>query len=298
MRQPARVATAVLVLASVVAIGRADAGPPDGVTDGPTITVDRPSINPGDRVLVTLDGFEGTAVTISVCGNRARRGSADCNLTASEGLGLDLDGSSTLTEFPVAAPSTTCPCVIVASTTNYNEVAVTPIELIGHPVGPVVGALSLEPLVVTVESRRAPQGIVANIRAALGGPTAYEVTVSVRNRSTATLENIAVDGSARRGAGDVASLVIPSPGPLEPGQTWTEMVRTQVPAPAVGRFVFAVTASGAGPAVSAESATSHLPIGLLILVIVLLVDVVAMVWRRKARRHRDNTALVAEPALA
>ena len=91
MRKQARVAAAVLVLASALALGRADAGAPDGLTNGPTITVDRPSIKAGDRVLVTLDGFEGTAVTISVCGNEARRGSADCNLTASEGLGLDLD---------------------------------------------------------------------------------------------------------------------------------------------------------------------------------------------------------------
>ena len=283
-RRALAVALAALLAATLVASA---VGAQEGEPTGPSIVLDRTSIRPGERVLVTLDGFDGTAVTISVCGNRAQRGSPDCNLTASEGLGLDTDGTPTMTEFPVAAPSTTCPCVVMASTTSYGEVAVAPIELIGHPVGPVVGSSTLEAVAVTVDVKRAPRGVLASLRAAVGGPTTYDVTVSVRNRSTATLEKIVLEGSAGRSRdGDLRALDLPPPPALAPGETWTHVARTEVPAPAVGTFAFTVTASGSGPAVSTVQTTRTLPLGLLLVVGMLVVDVGAIAWRRRRRRLR------------
>lgn len=280
-----RIAVSGVVLGLAVAHGGLSAAAQDeGVVDGPTISLDRSTMQPGERVLVTLDGFRGSAVTISVCGNQARRGSADCNMTASEGLGLDRDGSSTITEFPVAAPPVTCPCLIRASTTSFDEVALTPIELIGHPVGPVVGVVAREPLVVSVSARRSPRGSADSVRSSLGGPTAYDVTVSVRNRSTETLAPLTLTGSATRGDDDVATLDLPRPGPIGPGETWTRVVRATLPAPVLGTFRWRVTASGAGPAAHAEVATSDLPVALLVLALVFGVDIVAIAWRRIRRR--------------
>jgi len=286
MRRPIRLAVLGAVALALVQSGWVAGAQSDPATDGPTITLDRYSIEPGGRVLVTLDGFEGTAVTISVCGNQARRGSVDCNMTASEGLGLDTDGSSTLTEFPVAAPAAPCPCLIRASTLSFDELAVAPIELLGHPIGPVVGAPALEPLDISVAPRRASRGIVASIRSAIGGPTAYDVTVSVRNRSTETLEHVVLAGSAGRSReDDMTTLELPAPGRLEPGQTWEKVVRSEIPAPVLGGFVWHVTASGAGPGITVEETTRVLPVGLVILALIFAVDVGAIVWRRVARRR-------------
>lgn len=290
MTRAGRVALAALVIGLAAARGGLVAAAQDeGVIDGPTISLDRSTMQPGERVLVTLEGFRGSAVTMSVCGNQARRGSADCNMTASEGLGLDRDGSPTLTELPVAAPPVSCPCLIRASTTKFDEVAITPIELIGHPVGPVVGAEAREPLVVSVSARRSPRGSVDALRALLGGPTTYAVTVSVSNRSTETLERVAVTGSAMRGGDDVATLDLPDPGPIQPGQTWRRVVRTTIPAPVLGTFRWQVTASGAGSGAHAEAPTSDLPVALIVLALVFGVDIAAIAWRRIRRRSEPVT---------
>jgi hypothetical protein len=299
MRRLVHGAVSCLALAVlVVNAGLIAAAQGGQVTEGPSISLDRSAVGPGERVIVTLDGFKGTAVTISVCGNQARRGSVDCNTTASEGLGLDRDGSSTVAQLPVAAPPLPCPCLIRAATTNFDEVAVAPIELIGHPVGPVVGASTEEPLLVEVSARRAPHGLVANLRALLGGPTAYDVSVSVRNRSTETLDHVVLAGSAGRGHDDeVAQLELPSLGPLAPGQTWAGEVRATVPAPVVGEFVWQVTASGAGSSVRGEMPTRALPVGLGVLLVVLIGDIGVMLWRRVARRRTAAAAMSAAPAL-
>jgi hypothetical protein len=261
------------------------------VTSGPTVTLDRYSLHPGEPVIVTLEGFEASAVTISVCGNRAARGSVDCNMPASEGLGLDRDGSPTVGQMPVAAPEVPCPCIIRVSTTNQDEIAVAPIELIGHPVGPIVESGTEAPLEVSVVPRRAPHGVMARLRAAIGGPTAYDVTVSVRNRSTEDLGGVTLTGAAGRTPDeDVTSFELPPIELLRPGQTWEHTVRATIPAPVVGGFVWQVTASGAGASISAEESSRALPLGLLLLVLVLVVDLGAIVWRRVARRHRQRDA--------
>ena len=47
-----------------------------------------PQLQPGDRVIVSLVGWTARNVTLSVCGNLARRGAVDCNLIASQALKL------------------------------------------------------------------------------------------------------------------------------------------------------------------------------------------------------------------
>ncbi|MDP1818335.1 MAG: hypothetical protein Q8K58_00390 [Acidimicrobiales bacterium] len=295
MRRPLRagVASAVVLLGVWVATSAATAQ--DAAVSGPTITLDRTSMRPGERVLVTLEGFEGNAVTLAVCGNQARRGSVDCNLIASEGVRLDRDGSSTLAEYPVAAPALPCPCLVRASTKSFDQLAVVPVELLGHPVGPVVGTSAQAPLEVSVRAERDPHGLLAGLRSALGGPTHYDVEVTVRNRSAERLDGIVLAGSVGRGGeGDVTAVEVPTPGSLDPGQTWEGTVRTRLPAPVLGGFTWSVIASGAGGPVEASLQTQARPLGFVLLALVLLADVAAIAWRR-AHRHRVRRSAPAAP---
>lgn len=259
----------------------------------PEIQLDQTTINPGDAVMVTLSGWSGRVVTISVCGNLARRGSTDCNQVASQGIGLNRDGSPTLSDFVVALPPTTCPCVIRASSTTHDAVALVPIELVGAPVGPLVGSPASSPVSVSLGARRASAGLVSSLRSALGGPTGYEITVLVQNRSAETIEGITVTGAARRGSKDVETLEVATSGPLEPGETWEHVARSTLPAPAVGTFRWEITASGGGPAAHAEVATDISPTWLFLLALVLVVDLVAIAWRRMKRR--STPTLPVEP---
>jgi hypothetical protein len=177
--------------------------------------------------------------------------------------------------------------VVRASSTAQDEVAVVVVRLGGVPVAPVVEPSAGPPIAVTVHARPAPRGLAASARSALGGPTAYEVTVSVRNQSADTLSGITLAGSAGRSRDDDAvSFTIPSPGSLAPGQRWEHETRVTLPAPVLGRFVWQVAASGAGPAIHAVTSVRRVPMGFVLLMAVLIVDVAAIVGRRITRRER------------
>lgn len=266
---------------------------------GPSVALDRDEVSPGDHVAVTIDGFAANSVTISVCGNEARRGSADCNMTASEGLRLDADGTSTLTQIPVGEPPVTCPCVIRVSTRTSDEIAVAPIVITGHPVGPVVDAATLlDPLQVTVSAEEAPDGLFAGLRSGLGGPTTYEVSVTVRNTSTVPLNNVRIAGSVGRNPDEnLATLDLVDPGAIGAGQTWKATVTAVLPAPSFNRVQWRVAVSGAGPTVNAAASTRHRPMLLIVLVMLLVLDL-ALIALRFAVRRRVARALVYESSLA
>lgn len=277
------------VLAAIAA-----AAPVHAQADGPEVTVDRSEVDPSGRVVLTIDGFEAGAVTISVCGNEANRGSADCNMVASRGLRLNRDGSPTTVAMPVAEPPVACPCVLRVSSPNNDEVAIVPIALTGHPVEPVVGSPELgQALAVSVSAEAASGNLLGRLRSSLGGPTAYDMTVTVRNGSTAALSRVAVTASVGRGGDDdLVTIEIPTVGRLGPGETWQHVVRVELPAPVLGGVTWRASASGAGPAAAAEQTTRHVPVLLFALTVVFAGDVVALASRQITRARRRKVTNV------
>lgn len=269
---------------------------------GPSVKLDRTRIRVDERVAVTIDGFRALNVTISVCGNEARRGSEDCNMFASEGLKLDTDGTSTLIGIPVAEPPMPCPCVIRVSSRLNDEIATTPIEIIDHPVAPVApvvdGPTVKDPLEVTVTAVAAPPGVFERARASIGGPALYRVKVTVTNRSAVPYRQIALAGIAVRGNDQLATLPLTDAGEIKPGQTWEQIVSTEVPGPSLGSIEWRVTVSGAGPTVSATDTTRQRPLLLILLVGFLVVDVFVLAIRFVMRRRSRREARRAEAAAA
>lgn len=300
LRQLVRFVVVVLMTAAALlaAVTAAEAS-----ITGPSVTLDRTRIHPDERVAVTIDGFRALNVTISVCGNEARRGSADCNMFASEGLKLDTDGTSTLIGIPIAEPPEPCPCVIRVSSRLNDETATAPIEIIGHPVAPVVdGPTVKDPLEVTIEAVAAPPGVFERARSSIGGPTQYRVKVTVTNRSTVPYRQIALAGTAVRDNDQLATLPLADAGEIKPGQTWEQIVTAEVPGPALGAIEWRVTVSGAGPTVSATDTTRQRPLLLILLVAFLVIDVfvlaIRFVMRRRSRREAGRAAAAAAEALA
>lgn len=252
----------------------------------PTIVLDRNAAKVGETVLVTIQGFEAKSVTLTICGNQARRRSADCNLPNSEGQRLSETDPATVAALPVVAPGPTCPCVVVASTSGFDQVAMAPIEILGHPVGPVVGPLPVDALDIDVTAERSSPGIVPGLRAMLGGPTTYEVRVAVTSRVAEPIESVVLTGTVGRSGRDVATLPLPVMGSLQPGETWQDTVRVEVPAPVIGNLTWEVHALGTGLNASSTSSMSAVPWLLVVLVGILLVDVAAIVARRWSGRHQ------------
>jgi len=306
MRLTARtLAWAVLVVLSVTVVGSVAGAqeqvPPTsdrdltpGEISGSLLTIAPRTVEAGQRIDVIFTDWKATTVLLSVCGNLAKRGSVDCNQVTSQGSKISGVGiSQPVAAFVVNPPSATCPCVIRAVGVDSDESAVAPIEIVGHPVGPVVDPSGGVLVEVGLEPRRADAGWFAALRSALGGPTDYDVAVTVRNISVETLTNAVVVGSVGHDPAEDLDLFEMVPGEIGAGQTWTGDAQVTLPSPAWGNYVWEAVASGAGPAVRAEESTRLVPGLLLVLVVVLVADLAFMLarWLRRRALRREEELL-------
>jgi hypothetical protein len=271
-------------------------------TSGPSITPDPSTVEVGDQIGFTVAGFDGPDFVVSVCGNEARRGSSDCDMLGSKALPIDRDNDSiTVNQMRVGKPPAPCPCVLRAASSANDEVAVAPIELLGHPVAPVVdGGAVRDPLVLVVEARPAPQGIADSVRAALGGPARYEVTVTIRNRSVIPASSVTLAASGGRSDDDFQVTLAPEdPGIIPAGQTWQQTFEAVVPYPSFGTFHWRATASGAGVPVTASTITNSKPTLLIALAMFLVIDLflllIRFTIRRRVAREDESSTGEAQP---
>ena len=293
---------ALLLAATITGGGVALAARASGsnpILSGPSVLVDQPQAKPGERVRVSVEGFDAPYVTVSICGNEARRGSTDCDLVGSKGFELLDGGELTWTELVVSEPPAPCPCVIRVSTPTSDVVSVVPFSVTGHPVEELSGPRRDDPLVeIVVKPELASVGVFGWMRASLGGASDYDVTVSVHNLTQDTLRRVSLDGSVGRDEFDVSTTFdLKNPGVLAGGQTSTQVVRVRVPAPAIGTFVWRVSAGGAGPTVTTLVDRRETPWMLIVLVGLLILDIALVMTRwltaRRARREADAAANVA-----
>lgn len=285
---------AMLGVSLVAGVGVGPVDDSDTVISGPIVTSSRPAVEPGSSTALTIDGFTSPYVQISICGNEARRGSADCNMSASEGVEVS-DDEPLVLQMPVAAPPVDCPCVIRVVGKDSSEVAITPIVVTGHPVGPLVDPPVLGDLVVvSITAREAPKGVLDALRSDLGGKTNFEVTVRVRNLANTPLKQVSVSASAGRTASDdsLVSIELENPGVLGVGQMWQQTVSVEIPAPAFGYTEWRATVSGAGPIVTSTSTTKHRPWLLIILsmLVVFNIGLLLIRWRIRRRAAREAEA--------
>ncbi|MEI7546576.1 MAG: hypothetical protein WCK21_00755 [Actinomycetota bacterium] len=271
-------------------------GPPDSVAveetpgqptvTGPSVTVEPNVVNPGDRALITVSGFKAHLVTISVCGNEARRGSADCIMDKSQGLGLTAGHPSGIW-MVIYEPVPTCPCVIRVTSDGNDEIASAPITITGHPVGALVDPPSFGDLIaVSIHATEAPGSFWGYFRSDLGGRTAYDVTVSVKNLTTTTMRNLRVSAAVGHGDSDyLGDITFGVPGSLPSGQTWQQTVRTVAKAPAYGSLKWRAAVSGAGPTMTAYYDMEHRPVLLMITCLAAILGVFILIIRALVRRH-------------
>ena len=278
---------------ALMALAVAGSAAAQSTTTGPTVVLAADELAPDARLDFQLEGFVGSSVIITVCGNDARRGSVDCNLIESEGLRLNREGGITASSIPVPVPPAPCPCLVQVMDSDAGQLAVTPLVIIGHPVAPTVGPAGfVQPLVVEITADKADVGISDRLRSSAAGATLHDVTVKVRNRSTLPVERVVLSGSGGRDANDdLVVLGLDDPGTIEPGQTWEGTVKAELPSPVWGDYVWQATASGTGPSVTATTTTNHRPWLLIVLIIVFIIDVLIIAVRLIMRfRHRPDPA--------
>jgi hypothetical protein len=271
---------------------------PSGVTSGPIVTSSKVEAEPGQRTVLTIDGFMSPYVQMSICGNEARRGSADCNMSGSQAIEVHGDAPVRI-EFPVTEPPAPCPCVIRVTGQDVSEIAITPFVIIGHPIAAVQAPAEIGDVVaVAISAKEAPQGAWDAVRSGLGGRTTYAVTIRVKNLATTPLKNVQLSASAGRSKADdsLVELDIADPGLLGVGQTWEQTKTVEVPAPVFGKTEWRAAVVGAGRTVVATTTTMHRPVLLLALAVLIMLNVGAVLMRWRMRKHAAREAFTDDSA--
>jgi hypothetical protein len=264
---------------------------PVGSISGPSVQVRPDRARPGEQVQLSISGFSSPWVVASFCGNNALNGSADCNMSESEGNEIDPSATTSRFTMPVAAPPSDCPCVLLVVGADQSETARVPFEVIGHPVGDLVTAPTLEGQVdVSIEATPASQGLWSTLSAALGGATTYELVVLVRNRSGEPLSAVTAKGAGLDSDGrDMVTFDFGAAPPIAPGQTWRSSTQAIVPAPAIHEVTWQVDVIGAGPTLQATTSSEPQLWLLLLLLAVAVVSVSVVAGRRIIRRRVRNS---------
>ncbi len=257
---------------------------------GPSVTLETTQLSPGDFAVYTLEGFEARSVVVAFCGNDGLRGSMDCNMTESDGLPLSRTAATTTSRSPVAVPPAPCPCIVRVSSPNNDEVAATPITIVGHPTTqPVAPTGFVQPLTVDVKVEPAEAGLMDGIRSSVGGPKTYTVDVSVKNRSNTAVRNVRLSGQVgRTPTEELAAIDADHIEVIEPGQTVTQLLDVELPSLSLGEAQWRVTASGVGPSITATDTSSRSAWLLWVLVVVLAVDVLILAVRLLMRVRRNR----------
>lgn len=265
---------------------------------GPSVTLGSASASVGDQLGVTLRGFTSKIVTVQVCGNDGRRGSADCNLEDATTASIP-DGRTNLRlDLTVSKPPAPCPCVVIAASDQFNEVAAAALDLKGHPKGPLTDpATAATPLQVSIDASRAQRGWWAAVRSGLGGKTEYAVTVVVKNPSGSPVSGAVLGISAERKNGEqVIDVPVSALSELAPQETWRTTVTAALPAPVYGTVVWRATITAQSISTTASVPTENRPtllyvlLGIAVLCVALLL--VRLAWRigrAVAARTRRNS---------
>ncbi len=240
---------------------------------------------PGDLVEVSLAGWPAGLLTVTICGDSAQHGSADCNLNVTAAV-MSVGNGESHTSLTVGAPPVPCPCVVRAATRFNDLVRTVPIQVIGVPV--VGSPPPSDPLTVSarLEPAAGHSGVVDRVRGWLGGPLRQQLVLTVRNNTSTPMDTLslqAVLGDA--GGGD--AMATPTVQPLQPEETRTYVIPFEVAAPSWGSRHVQGAVYGLPTPVHYDVSLHSTPWLLYVLGGVFVVDVVS--WRvvRHRRRRAD-----------
>lgn len=256
--------------------------------------LDRDTAKTGDTVTVELGGWPAGNVYIEVCGNEARRGSSDCDLTTAMTAIVRADGASRA-QFKIGTPPIGCPCVVRVSDLGQSVNVSTPITLSDVKVlsdEERPGSARLERKLEVVSAKLVGSGPWSAYLGAAGRRT---LELTLRNTGGAPLTNPGL--SIAVGRGSDTNTIVPTPdlGTLKPGEERTYEIPVTLELPAFGMYTVDGEILGLDEVVSFRATTTTYPWGLAGVVVLLVALIVTWrVLRRKRRRKVPEGSKVPE----
>ncbi len=288
---PAGMAVLALAAAVGVLLGLGVTTAPEAVAQAtPTLSASPAGMRQGDPLTVRLSAFQPGTVTVAVCGNGARNGSADCDLTGAQGVSV---GVSSLAHVSLmATPPIGCPCVVRAWGSAGTVPVTTPIEVADLTVPPaptaVVPATSVVGRAedVAVETRLTDAG---NGGPAFGLSEQRALVLTVRNTGTSTIDGLTSTLAVGRDAESGRPVKAPALTPLAAGEERTYAIPVTLDAPVAGTYtVFGRIHGLDRPVPFAVTSSTH-PFGVYLVAGLGALGLVAIRWRRFLRNRTSSS---------
>jgi hypothetical protein len=255
------------------------------------ITLSSQSAAPGSKVVVELNGWPRAALTVSVCGNQATRGTIDCAVTDAQGAEVDAAGFG-VTELVVSAPPVPCPCVVRVATTANDLVRTVPFDVVGAPLGPAIpasgGTGASRSLQVTAHVEDARESWPRSWLPLVAGNASRVLVLRLSNVGDKPLTRLQVLASVGRGKDGGEPVPPAKVDELPPGAVRTLRLPVTLSAPTWGDYTVHGTVYGLEGPVRFAARTSNEPWGLLVVAAAILLVVAQMLRRRERRRKREE----------
>ncbi|WUI02745.1 hypothetical protein OHR68_13345 [Spirillospora sp. NBC_00431] len=230
----------------------------------PAIDLDRTTVKPGQTVTVRLSGFQPGNLLIELCGNQARRGTADCAVASSASTYV-AEGKTAAVMLNVAKPPIGCPCVIAVRPVTGGTPRTVPVTMPGMP------TLSSAQVPAAAGGTRRLSATSVSVRGGgfmdgwLGGGADRTLRVVLRNEGTTALTDVPITVTAGRGDDPTGLVDAPSLGTLDPAQERAYDIPFTLEAPAFGRYTVRGEIGGLDEPISFTAHTASYPWALPIL---------------------------------
>jgi hypothetical protein len=202
---------------------------------GASVELDRDEVKIGQTVTVRLSGWPSGNVSVELCGNEGRRGSADCAVTSSATTHVNAQGGGSVL-LNIVKPPVGCPCVVSARPVGGGTPRTVPIT--------VKGAGTLTAAERAQASSQTPSLTVTRVALEGGGPvTAWlggsaerTFVYTVRNDGQVAVTDAPVTIMSGRSPDPTGLVTAPAMGTLNPGEERTFRVPVRFGAPALGDY--------------------------------------------------------------
>ncbi|SEG76209.1 hypothetical protein SAMN04489712_111136 [Thermomonospora echinospora] len=281
---------------AVLALGILGVLPAAPAHAAPAIDLDRDTVKPGQTVTVRLTGWDPGNLLVELCGNEARRGTADCAVASSATTHVR-EGEAATVLLNVTAPPVGCPCVISVRPVTGGTPRTVPITVTDVP----VLSPSQRRTATAAGADRQITATKVTVRGGgfgeswFGGTAHRTLRVTLLNEGDAPLTDPPLSLTAGRGSEPADLVTAPALGTLAPGEERTYEIPVSLPAPAFGRYTIRGEITGVDEPIAFTATTSSYPWALPVLA-ALLIPLPALTRRRPPARGTALDAGTVRPA--
>lgn len=270
-------------------------GVPGDATQKAQVSLDSNVVSPGQSLSLRGAGFAPSSLMLlELCGNDARRGSADCDQGTAQNIASSASGTLSA-QLLIGQPPVPCPCVVRLTGLSSPTSLTVPVTVNGVPAAdPQALALQFPGVSRQLEVLDARIEDDGSWQAWFGASPRRTLALAVQNTGTVAVENPPLLIATGKGDSPTGGLDVPDLGSLQPGEKRIYRIPFELGPLAFGSYSAQGEITGFAEPVQFSTSTTSYPWALII-----IPAAVAAQWLLLRLRNRLRTHLNAPvPALA